>query len=63
MADFTEKFATPAQVMAYIASCAESIIEDDLNEDGEWSEAAHDNLVERALSWCHSQYLELEGEE
>jgi len=51
--------ATEAELMAYIARCAESIIEDDMNEDGEYSEAEHDRLVDRALTWCHQQYRAL----
>ena len=46
--------------MAYIAQCAESIIEDDLNESGDWSEADHEILRDLAMKWCYEQYAFLE---
>lgn len=55
--------ATERELMSYIASCAESIIEDDMNESGEWTEAEHEDLVERALSWCYRQYRGAADEE
>ena len=44
--------ATEAELMAYIARCAESIIEDDMNESGDWTPEEHDDLISRALDWC-----------
>lgn len=49
---------TEAQVMAYIASSAESIIEDDLNESGDWTPEEHEELTTRAMKWCYEQYPE-----
>jgi hypothetical protein len=48
--------ATQEQLMAYIAQCAESIIEDDMNESGDWTDKEHDDLVGRALAWCSRQH-------
>lgn len=48
--------ATHAELMAYIAECAESIIEDDMNESGDWTEEEHEDLVSRAMTWCYKQY-------
>lgn len=42
---------TDEQVMEYIAGCAESVIEDDLNEDGEWTDEEHEELINRAMEW------------
>jgi hypothetical protein len=39
-------------VLAYIAKCAESVIEDDLNETGRWTDDEFDELRDRALGWC-----------
>lgn len=50
--------ATSAQLMAYIARCAESIIEDDMNEGSEWTRAEHEDLTDRAMQWCYAQYQE-----
>lgn len=50
--------ATESELMAYIASCAESIIEDDMNESGEWSDDEHIDLTRRAMNWCYEQYGE-----
>lgn len=47
--------ATNAELMAYIAQCAESIIEDDMNETGDWTQEEHDDLIARALAWCNEQ--------
>lgn len=44
------------EVMQYIAQCAESIIEDDMNEDGDYTEEEHEELVNRAMQWCSQQY-------
>lgn len=54
---------TEAELMVYIAGCAESIIEDDMNESGEYTEEEHDDLVERAMAWCHKQYGEVDDDE
>ena len=48
--------ATHEEMMAYIAQCAESIIEDDLNECGDWTDEEHDDLTDRAMTWCYEQY-------
>lgn len=40
-------------VLRYIAECAESIIEDDFNESGEWTDEEHRELVERAFDWIN----------
>ena len=42
---------TNEDVLAYIAKCAESIIEDDLNEAGRWADDEFDELRDRALGW------------
>lgn len=52
--------ATQEQLMAYIAQCAESIIEDDTNESGDWTEEEHDDLTSRAMKWCYRQYSNTE---
>lgn len=52
--------ATELELMAYIAQCAESIAEDDMNESGDWTEEEHADLIERTLSWCHTQYQNLQ---
>lgn len=44
--------ATYDELMRYIAQSAESIIEDDMNESGDWTPEEHDDLVRRALDWC-----------
>lgn len=46
--------ATVEQVFTYITSCAEFIIDDDLNEDGRLTDVEFDELdglVERAIAW------------
>lgn len=43
---------TPDDVFDYIATAAESFAEDDLNEDGEWSEEDHAELIGRVMDWC-----------
>lgn len=47
---------TEAELMRYIAQCAESIIEDDMNESGDYTEEEHDDLTTRAMLWCYKQY-------
>lgn len=42
---------TDQVVMAYIAESAESIIEDEFNEDGEWTDEEHAELKRRAFEW------------
>lgn len=49
--------ATERELMLYIAECAESIIEDDLNESGDWTEEEHEDLTRRAMKWCSEQYV------
>lgn len=51
-------YVTEAALMQYIAVCAESIIEDDMNESGDYTADEHRNLVSRALAWCYQQYRE-----
>ena len=46
MSKITEK-----QVLKYIAESAEVVIEDDLNEAGNWSDEEHEELVALAMSW------------
>lgn len=40
---------TERDVHRYVAECAESIIEDDLNESGEYTDEAFEELRERAF--------------
>ncbi|MFL1444030.1 hypothetical protein [Nocardiopsis protaetiae] len=42
---------TDQVVMAYIAEHAESGIEDEFNEDGEWTTEEHRELKKRAFKW------------
>lgn len=47
----TMREITDAVVLKYIAESAESIIEDDLNESGDWTDEEHKELVRRAFEW------------
>lgn len=42
---------TDEMVLKYIAESAESVIEDDLNEDGDLTKEEHKELVKRAFEW------------
>lgn len=42
---------TDQEVLKYIAECAESIIEDDTNELGKWTDEEHRELVRRSFEW------------
>lgn len=46
-------FVTTEQVLAYVGSCAESMIEDDTDEDGTWTQDEFEELQERALKLVH----------
>lgn len=38
-------------VKEYIAECAVSIIEDDMNESGDLTDEEHQELVDKAFKW------------
>lgn len=44
------QLVTTAEVLAYVAECAESIIEDDLNEAGDWTNEEFAELTSRAMT-------------
>jgi hypothetical protein len=43
------QLVSTAQVLHYIAECAESIIEDDLNESGTWTNEEFEELHKRSM--------------
>lgn len=43
---------TSQQVRDYVADCAETLIEDDINESGRWTDEEHRELVNHAYAYC-----------
>jgi hypothetical protein len=42
---------TDEMVREYVGECAISIIEDDMNESGDFTEEEHEELIRRAFQW------------